>query len=255
MTDQAAIDKKIMEGYEFLSGNETAKACDIWLEAWEGLKSLMAEGAVESVHEIYDKHSWSEFPSNYVQDLEAELHNAGLDDPVYFDKRIEYCRELLEYVGSDTLMEENTRRGIADSYFEKGDSAECDRLYGMWLEEDPKWGWGYIGWFRCYESTYHGRQDIAKASEILERAINKTDVRDRLDVVDAALTYYEENDGDAGKIAELRQEFAALKASSPSHMTRHKSIPITSLKVGRNDPCPCGSGKKYKKCHGKADAE
>ena len=22
-------------------------------------------------------------------------------------------------------------------------------------------------------------------------------------------------------------------------------------KVGRNDPCPCGSGKKFKKCHGK----
>jgi preprotein translocase subunit SecA len=22
-------------------------------------------------------------------------------------------------------------------------------------------------------------------------------------------------------------------------------------KVGRNDPCPCGSGKKYKHCHGK----
>jgi preprotein translocase subunit SecA len=21
-------------------------------------------------------------------------------------------------------------------------------------------------------------------------------------------------------------------------------------KAGRNDPCPCGSGKKYKKCHG-----
>ncbi|HUQ03458.1 MAG TPA: preprotein translocase subunit SecA [Kofleriaceae bacterium] len=26
-------------------------------------------------------------------------------------------------------------------------------------------------------------------------------------------------------------------------------------KVGRNDPCPCGSGKKYKKCHGKDEAE
>jgi preprotein translocase subunit SecA len=22
-------------------------------------------------------------------------------------------------------------------------------------------------------------------------------------------------------------------------------------KVGRNDPCPCGSGRKYKRCHGK----
>ena len=26
--------------------------------------------------------------------------------------------------------------------------------------------------------------------------------------------------------------------------------PAPSGKVGRNDPCPCGSGKKYKKCHG-----
>ena len=26
--------------------------------------------------------------------------------------------------------------------------------------------------------------------------------------------------------------------------------PIHSEKIGRNDPCPCGSGKKYKKCHG-----
>ena len=24
-------------------------------------------------------------------------------------------------------------------------------------------------------------------------------------------------------------------------------------KVGRNDPCPCGSGKKYKNCHGKTE--
>jgi hypothetical protein len=24
-------------------------------------------------------------------------------------------------------------------------------------------------------------------------------------------------------------------------------------KVGRNEPCPCGSGKKYKKCHGRGD--
>ena len=23
------------------------------------------------------------------------------------------------------------------------------------------------------------------------------------------------------------------------------------VRVGRNDPCPCGSGKKYKQCHGK----
>lgn len=30
-----------------------------------------------------------------------------------------------------------------------------------------------------------------------------------------------------------------------------KSTPATSVKIGRNDPCPCGSGKKYKKCCGR----
>jgi uncharacterized protein YecA (UPF0149 family) len=28
------------------------------------------------------------------------------------------------------------------------------------------------------------------------------------------------------------------------------SVPVTSVKVGRNDPCPSGSGRKYKKCCG-----
>ena len=32
------------------------------------------------------------------------------------------------------------------------------------------------------------------------------------------------------------------------------SKPVTSQKVGRNDPCPCGSGKKYKKCCGSGGA-
>ncbi|MBK8500519.1 MAG: SEC-C domain-containing protein [Flavobacteriales bacterium] len=30
------------------------------------------------------------------------------------------------------------------------------------------------------------------------------------------------------------------------------SVPVrVEKKAGRNDPCPCGSGKKYKQCHGK----
>ncbi|MBW2460933.1 MAG: YchJ family protein [Deltaproteobacteria bacterium] len=31
--------------------------------------------------------------------------------------------------------------------------------------------------------------------------------------------------------------------------------PVRSEKVGRNEPCPCGSGKKYKKCHGRPGAD
>ena len=42
-------------------------------------------------------------------------------------------------------------------------------------------------------------------------------------------------------------------APPPAQKQRAKSATMRRdrPKVGRNDPCPCGSGKKYKKCHGK----
>ncbi|GHU58756.1 hypothetical protein AGMMS49975_25620 [Clostridia bacterium] len=35
-----------------------------------------------------------------------------------------------------------------------------------------------------------------------------------------------------------------------STQKRHEAMNPGAYKVGRNDPCPCGSGKKYKKCCG-----
>ena len=41
--------------------------------------------------------------------------------------------------------------------------------------------------------------------------------------------------------------------SSSNNKEKQKVQPIrVEKKVGRNDPCPCGSGKKYKNCHGRA---
>ncbi len=33
----------------------------------------------------------------------------------------------------------------------------------------------------------------------------------------------------------------------------HRRPPKTAANLGRNDPCWCGSGKKYKRCHYEAD--
>ena len=49
--------------------------------------------------------------------------------------------------------------------------------------------------------------------------------------------------GDGPKASDVVSEAAAAVA---------KAKPVrTGPKVGRNDPCPCGSGKKYKQCCGK----
>jgi preprotein translocase subunit SecA len=38
----------------------------------------------------------------------------------------------------------------------------------------------------------------------------------------------------------------------PPEAQKAETVRRDGDKVGRNDPCPCGSGKKYKKCHGAA---
>jgi preprotein translocase subunit SecA len=49
------------------------------------------------------------------------------------------------------------------------------------------------------------------------------------------------------KRRELEQARAVSSAEDAAPAQR-----VTGEKVGRNDTCPCGSGKKYKKCHGAA---
>ena len=46
------------------------------------------------------------------------------------------------------------------------------------------------------------------------------------------------------------KEMAELQFAGGSSGTIEKKQAVSEKKAGRNDPCPCGSGKKYKKCHG-----
>ncbi|MEI7500750.1 MAG: preprotein translocase subunit SecA [Bacteroidota bacterium] len=52
--------------------------------------------------------------------------------------------------------------------------------------------------------------------------------------------------------ARMREERSDLLSQSNSNTQEHsRPQPVkVEKKVGRNDPCPCGSGKKYKNCHG-----
>jgi preprotein translocase subunit SecA len=47
----------------------------------------------------------------------------------------------------------------------------------------------------------------------------------------------------------------ATSSAKTSAQTKVRQVVRTGDKVGRNDPCPCGSGKKYKRCHGAPGAE
>lgn len=48
------------------------------------------------------------------------------------------------------------------------------------------------------------------------------------------------------------KELAELQLSNGDGSGESKTVSNKGPKVGRNELCPCGSGKKYKKCHGAA---
>ncbi len=50
------------------------------------------------------------------------------------------------------------------------------------------------------------------------------------------------------------QDYAANENDyfDPSPAVKQEPVRVEP-KIGRNDPCPCGSGKKYKQCHGKSE--
>ncbi len=46
-----------------------------------------------------------------------------------------------------------------------------------------------------------------------------------------------------------------IQTNQPGSSGKGRTVTNKGAKIGRNQACPCGSGKKYKHCHGKPGAE
>ncbi len=206
----------------------------------EGRARPARQRGPESIRAFDERFRGSQSLFNWIQDLEDALWNAGLEDRQFLTARIAVCEEgLRRFPAEDDLMTENRRRALAESYFELGETGKAEALYRDWLHADPRWGWGWIGWSDGYGFTRTQLQDWPRAEQILREGLAVDQVRDRLDMLERLADVCEEQ-GRKGEATELRKEAKRSVAT-----TR-----VTKPKIGRNEPCPCGSGKKFKKCCG-----
>lgn len=74
----------------------------------------------------------------------------------------------------------------------------------------------------------------------------------KLDVA-KVLLHIEKQDENIERRQSVEITEASQKEEREQNPISEKQTPIvnTEKKVGRNDPCPCGSGKKYKNCCGR----
>jgi preprotein translocase subunit SecA len=109
-------------------------------------------------------------------------------------------------------------------------------------EKDPKTEYKREG-FKMFEEMLESVED--RVTDIIFRVRLEAGAQAR-NVWNVSQTSHDE----VGQFAMAERQRAAAQA--PQGELKVKQIKLEQPKVGRNDPCPCGSGKKYKKCCGKS---
>ena len=161
---------------------------------------------------------------------------------------------------------------------------KADSFYREWLNADPQCGWGWITWSDCYQHTRTEFRDLKKSENLLREGLSITGVRNPGDIAERLADLCDEQGRheeaiqfrEKGKRTNARVQ-RTLSIHGGGHVLRKKTtvtfdgegLPLDELsslhdlhqaipaqragslqKIGRNDPCPCGSGKKFKKCCG-----
>jgi tetratricopeptide (TPR) repeat protein len=252
----------LAEGYGRWDDNDPIGACKPWLDAWPRFLRLIDETKAKSIRNFDRAVSPEWLAIHWVQDLEASLWNAGMKDGAFFREGIRYANEYLErFADEDDLITENMRRALASFHCRLGETDKVDVFYEDWLARDPQWGWGWIGWSDCYQFDC-GKLNQDKAEKLLQKGLSVSDVRDELDILERLRDLYDAQGRDAeARAVQERLERVAPPDDNPysypddepdDEFFDHGIEPIrTGPKIGRNEPCPCGSGKKYKKCCGR----
>jgi preprotein translocase subunit SecA len=166
------------------------------------------------------------------------------DGPQVKDRLYEVAREFLRAELSDL-----EKYVLVQVY----DSAWKDHLYAMdhlkdsiwmrsWAEKDPKTEYKREG-SRMFEEMLSGIED--RVTDIIFKVHLEAGARARSVWKVSSMSHDE-----VGQFAMAEQQRAAAQAPQGEQKVV-KQIKLEQPKVGRNAPCPCGSGKKYKKCCGK----
>ena len=147
------------------------------------------------------------------------------------------------------------------------DQSWKDHLYAMdmlkagiglqaFAEQDPRIAYKREG-YRYFEEMMAGVRD--KVTDLIFRARVGVQSQQRRSAYNVTAATHETST-EYGVSENLKNEAAAVPAGAAvaagasaaggEAAATMKTITRDTPRVGRNDPCPCGSGKKYKKCHG-----
>ncbi len=203
-------------------------------DRYEENESLLPEETMREMERVYLLKSVDTYWMQHIDDMEnlkqgIRLRAYGQKDPV-----VEYRFEGFDMFDQmiDSIRENTAKlclsapKKIAE--IQKRQLADVERLRAIREER------------------------IRELQAAKEQAVLQGESSDEIDEIDKEIAEEEqENVEDASVVIKREQMANPTSTSGGSENSISSSTVRKSKKVGRNDPCPCGSGKKYKKCCGK----
>jgi tetratricopeptide (TPR) repeat protein len=164
--------------------------------------------------------------SDWTMEFMFELHNAGLSEPVYRERRLRYIHEFLARFPDeedDRYLE--FRRGEGEALWDLGQTAAAEAVYAALVEKLPHKGWGYIGWADHYFLMDDSPKDYARAEAILRRALAQPHLEEREDVLERLQAVYKEW-GKPERATAVAAELAALRGAPPRQKDHKRNLPL-----------------------------
>lgn len=260
--DWEEISRLIDQGYGFMESNGESheEVISVWMQAWELLKEKVLEskeknqGLVPEIYEIDEATDYEYDIEGWLDDLTDELLYSGK-----YEERIAFSKEVIELFPWESASPVSFKQAIGEAMSASGKVQESDEWFEDWLVEEPENMLAVTSYLLCLEE----REDYESSERLLAKYLNKNTVcneenemlffhagkiYERLGEYEKAERYLEKL---RSHIEEVNEMMESVDWDEDDFFMQPQQPIVKEKKIYPNDPCPCGSGKKYKKCCGK----
>ena len=262
------IAKRLEEFDELvMDEKDPGAAAAFFMELWPMLKQFIENNYTRETKDGLERFSPQQIDER--TDYRMNLYNSVMDSDMAFlnakryEDGIRVMGEILDTFAWLPGEDSPFRGGIGECLEESGKKEEADNWFHSWLTESPK----DPDCANYYGKILMDRGEMEKAGQLLQECMpeGRPAVERYINLYTCAEEFYR-------SIGEEREEkkFAALLKKITRGNYRvvgglgygggggfggQRSLGSgaakAAVKIYPNDPCPCGSGKKYKKCCGK----
>lgn len=224
----------IIEGYDALKSNQTNHTIQLWQKGYQLLSDELQNEKI-SFLQLGNFFGFQPSISKWLKDfVDLYMKNRQYDEVILLSQNI-----LDLFI--DNKYVHDFRISIGQALFSKGDIQQAYQHFDQLLKKYPNELELIYAYLSCLKDD-----DPNKAKAIILKYVPLTLEYNKSS---EALFKLSKDILEALHDTDLVRQYQNVNKTQ-SEFGKRKPV-CKKVTVGRNDPCPCGSGKKYKKCCGR----